>query len=315
MWLWRRLMPLFALALALAGLTTAPAAATHLETHPHDSRIAFGRFDPVIGGYALWTARASGSRQRRLTPGQAYFPSWSTDRTHLLFDFPDARGNEQIARIGRNGFGFEQLTFLPGISEIADYSPNGRKIVFGHSPTLPDQPNFQTSVWVMRADGSNARELIKPAPGTSIGEARLSPNGSKILFASTDVTADPQPVAIFVANADGSNRRQVTSYRLGLEHPQWSPNGRWITYDIEAQIPANGIYVVRPSGAADHRIFESDDLVGFKPDFSPDGRRILFGCFVRAEHQDDLCVMRADGSGAHRIVRTPSAAENFPSWN
>ena len=106
---------------ALAGL---PAAATHPSSrHDKQPRIAFSRADDAIGGFALWTATPSGGDQQRLTPGAAYFPSWAPDRSHLLFDFPDENGGEQIGRMGADGSNFQQLTHLPGVSEAADYSP------------------------------------------------------------------------------------------------------------------------------------------------------------------------------------------------
>lgn len=68
-------------------------------------------------------------------------------------------------------------------------------------------------------------------------------------------------------------------------------------------------------GSAAALLFQSKKLVALKPDLSIDGRRILFGCFVRAQEQEDLRVMRADGSGVHRVVATPGAWENFPVWD
>jgi Tol biopolymer transport system component len=52
-----------------------------------------------------------------------------------------------------------------------------------------------------------------------------------------------------------------------------------------------------------------------KPDSSSDGKRLLFGCFVRAQGQEDLCVMNANGTGLRRVVRTPDTNENFPVWS
>jgi len=299
------------LAAAVLSLPAAAPAASVTSGSQAEPSIAFSRYDPSIGGSALWTARANGSRERRLTAGQAYFPAWSPDRSHLLFDFPDDQGDEQIGRIDADGSGFQQLTDLPGISECADYSPDGSRIVFDRFVPRPDTMFF-TSLWVMDADGSDPHPLFGDDSTTFDVEPEYSPDGSRIVFGRIDPVTERE--ALFVVRADGSRPRQITPYAAGLEHPRWSPDGRWVVYDIDAQGPTDGIYLVRRDGRDRHLLFQSTKLVAFKPDFSPDGRRILFGCFVRAQQQEDLCVMRADGRGVHRVVRTPGAWENFPVW-
>ncbi|MBA2464153.1 MAG: PD40 domain-containing protein [Nocardioidaceae bacterium] len=299
------------LAAAALNLPAPAPAAPATEGRQTEQSIAFSRYDPDIDGFALWTAKANGSRERRLTAGQAYFPAWSPDRSHLLFDFPDDSGDEQIGRIDADGSDFRQLTDLPGISEVADYSPDGSRIVFDRFVPRPDTPFF-TSLWVMDADGRNPQPLFGEDSTTFDVEPEYSPDGSKIVFGRIDPVTERE--ALFVVGADGSRPRQITPYAAGLEHPRWSPDGRWVIYDIDAQGPKDGLYLVRPDGRDRHVLFQSKKLVAFKPDFSPNGRRILFGCFVRAQEQEDLCVVQADGSGLHRVVRTPGTWENFPVW-
>jgi Tol biopolymer transport system component len=318
-----------ALTTSVLGLTTAWSSAGWSSTASPTTatgddgrgpRIAFSRFDQSIGGFALWTATSDGAHQRRLTRGQAYFPAWSPDRTHLLFDFPDEDGNEQIGRINADSSGFRQLTDLPGISEAADYSPDGKHIVFDRFVPRSDEP-FYTSLFVMRANGSHPRPLFGARSTTFDVEPDYSPSGAGIVF--TRIRLDPhteqETYALFVARADGSRQRQVTPFRAGIEHPHWSPDGHWIIYNRDAGTshPSNGIYLVRPNGQDLRRIFRSSEngLVGFKPDFAPNGKRIVFGCFVGSQQQDDLCTMDTSGRNVQRIIRTPFRFENYPIWN
>ena len=295
----------------------APSTASPGSRDQRDPRIAFSRVDPAIGGFALWSTTPAGTDQRRLTQGQAYFPAWSPDRSHLLFDFPDENGDEQIGRVDADGSDLRQLTDLPGVSEAADYSPNGREIVFDRYVPQDDQPFF-TSLWVMNADGSDAHALFGPSSTTFDVEPDYSPDGSKIVFSRIhiDPTTEQETYALFVTAADGSWQRQITPFADGVEHPHWSPEGRWIIYNVESnENPNNGIYLVRPSGHGLHRILRSnEELIVYKPDFAPDGKRVVLGCFVVAEAQEDICMMNANGRGLHRIVRTPAATENFPVW-
>jgi Tol biopolymer transport system component len=281
--------------------------------------IAFSRFNPVRDSLALFRARPDGSHRRRMTHRPAFFPDWSPDRKRMVFDFPDAKGNEQIATVRADGSGFRRLTHLPGISEVARFSPDGKVLVFDRSPILPDDPDFFTSLWVMKADGDHPRPLFKPDPDKFDVEPEFSPNGRRIVFARLRISAaGVQKAAIFTVRADGTGERRVTRFMPGLEHPRWAPDGRHIVYNVDlgdTADPAGGIWQIGADGSdADQILPGSSELLGFKPVFSPNGRRILFGCFVVAQEQDDLCVMRADGSRVRNITRTPRIFENFPAW-
>jgi hypothetical protein len=60
---------------------------------------------------------------------------------------------------------------------------------------------------------------------------------------------------------------------------------------------------------------------GFHPVFSPEGDQIVFGCVQPATvgasaesqskaHNDDICVMNADGSNVINVTNTPGIFEN-----
>lgn len=281
--------------------------------------IAFSRFNPARDSLALFRARPDGSKRRRMTHGPAFFPDWSPDRTRMVFDLPDEKGNEQIGIVRAGGSGFRKLTHLAGISEAARFSPDGKTLVFDRSPVLPDRPNFFTSLWVMDADGGNPHPLFKPDPDKFDVEPEFSPDGRRIVFARLRISAEGvQKAAIFTVRADGTRARRVTTFSRGLEHPRWAPDGHRIIFNRELgdpTAPASGIWQVRSNGENLRQILPgSSELFGFKPVFSPNGQRILFGCFIVAQEQDDLCVMRADGSRVHNITRTPKVFENFPAW-
>jgi Tol biopolymer transport system component len=56
-----------------------------------------------------------------------------------------------------------------------------------------------------------------------------------------------------------------------------------------------------------------------KPQFSPDGTKILFACVTYGSafgngHTADICTMNANGTGVVDITNTPGVDENVPSW-
>ena len=97
----------------------------------------------------------------------------------IAFDFFDG-DSKHLAIVLAQGGHVRQLTFgRPGIQEVPRWAPNGRWITFDASALSPDDFRFHTSIWVMRADGSDARQLTND--GFDV-EPVFSPDGSQIAF-------------------------------------------------------------------------------------------------------------------------------------
>jgi TolB protein len=309
-----RLFPV-AIAVVLIGVGfTAPASARERETN---GQITFSRFDPALGDFSIWAANSDGSQQRRLTDMPSFFSDWSPNGHRIAFDFVDDVG-EHIATMSPDGGQQRQLTFEPGIQEVPKWSPDGRSITFDASPTLPDDPTFHTSVWIINADGSRARQLTYD--GFDV-EPVFSPDGAQIVFGRiTGFTPQgDQLEALYVMDADGGRLHQIVAPRAGLEHPDWSPDGRLISFNIapeSVQAPASGsVQVVHPDGGTPRVLRQpTDQLSFFKPVWSPDGRSLLTGCHDVAARIDKLCTMDANGRGAHIIVDATPSSVNFPAW-
>jgi Tol biopolymer transport system component len=229
-----------------------------------------------------------------------------------------ARERPVNGEITPDGGRLRQLTFGPAIQEVPKWSPDGRSITFDASATFPDDPAFHTSVWVMDADGSGARQLTHD--GFDV-EPVFSPDGTRIVFGRiTGVTPHgDQLEALYVMNADGTGLRQIVAPWAGLEHPDWSPDGRLISFNIApeaAQAPASGsVLVVRPGGGTP-RVLRAPThrLRFFKPVWSPDGHKLLLGCHDVAAGIDKLCTMDATGCNVHVIVDATPDSVNFPAW-
>jgi Tol biopolymer transport system component len=303
-------LPLIVLAIALAVLSSAvPAAA---GDRPSNGRITFGRFDPALGDTSIWAANPDGTHQQRLTHVVSFFSDWSPNGRRIAFDFIHG-SSEHLATMDPNGRHVRQLTFGKGIQEVPKWSPDGRRITFDASRKLPHQPGFHTSIWTICADGTGARQLTH---GTFDVEPVYSPDGRRIAFGRiTGVDAQGfQLEAIYVINTDGTGLRQVVPPLADLEHPDWSPNGTWISFNVGPDHPHAAVMVVHPNGKGLRVLRRSDNRFGlFKPVWSPDGHQILVGCHDVRANIDKLCVMTANGHNLHIIIAAPDRV-NFPAW-
>ncbi len=114
-------------------------------------------------------------------------------------------------------------------------------------------------------------------------------------------------MAIYVMDADGKNRTQLTDDPTGDRHPSWSPDGQRIAVDSYRD---GAIYVMDADGKNQTRLTN-----GWYPSWSPDGQRIAFAS------DGAIYVMDADGKNQTRLTdhtvhdEDPNWSDEGPSWS
>ncbi|HEY5629560.1 MAG TPA: hypothetical protein VIR16_08625 [Candidatus Limnocylindrales bacterium] len=298
-------------ALALGAAIASPVAATY----PGDiGRIAFAMTGPD-GNNDIYTARADGTGLRRLTtdPGFDACASYSADGRRIAF-CSNRTGAFEIWAMDQNGGNQHAVTHLGGYATFPDYSPDGRKIVFDGDQG--GDPNDE--IYVVNArTGGDLRSLTSCAgygPGCFNDYPAYSPDGKKIAYIHADNTdADGNPVneQVWVMNADGSHKTQLTFDNQPHDQlPDWSPDGRKIAYEAGPS-GAGRIFSMRADGRDQTQLtFGPGDDFGAA--WSPDGREIAF---VRNLGGGDrpVFVMNANGSNQHQL--TAGTVHQFvPGW-
>src|SRR5689334_18392569 len=114
-----------AIAITLCAVLTVSVLPANATFPGKNGRIAFGRFDPNIGDFDLYTSNPDGSDVQQLTFVPSLFSDWRADGKSILFDFLDTDGNEQVATINPDGSNLQQITFGAGVHEATSWSPTG----------------------------------------------------------------------------------------------------------------------------------------------------------------------------------------------
>jgi TolB protein len=203
-----------------------------------------------------------------------------------------------------DGSNLQQLTTQPGYDAEATLSRDGKKIVF---TSLRDG---DLDLYTMNADGTNVRRLTNE-PGYD-GGAFFSPDGKQIVYRAyhptdakeladyrgllTEGLIRPTKLELFVMDADGSNKRQITSFGAASFAPFFHPDGKRIIFSSNMADPKGrefDIYVIGTDGKGLERITYTDGFDGF-PMFTSDGRQLVFGSNRNSAKPGDTNVFVAD---------------------
>jgi Tol biopolymer transport system component len=346
----RAAVVLFAAAALLVGFTSAGAGASPSSTtgpraaagdagQPattadglKDSNIAFTRLCAVSlppdgcassvehQGAEIWTMDGNGGQPRQLTHNTTWdlAPVWSPDGNKIAFygtqfdpNTDKQVGSPHIYLVDANTGVQMPLggAASPVVGRFPDFSPDGTKIAFDNG----------ADILVINADGSGTPTNLTNAPGEHNIRPAWSPDGQKIAFSSRNNGNDD----IYVMNADGTDKTQLTDSTDPEIAPAWSPDGSKIVYQ-RCILPSPGancdmlgnqeIYAMNANGSDQTRLtdYPGRDL---DPDWSPNGRWIAF-------HRDinpidagilEVFVMNPDGSNQMALTGRPS--ENaHPGW-
>ena len=309
------------LPIAVLVVATACVAGSAQATFPGDDGPIVFRADDFDTGLAgpLKRMDPEGGNVTQINRRHAYFSDFRADGKRIAIDIIQRDLDTHIATLRPNGSGFRVITSGRGVHDAPSWSPNGRRLVFNFSPDRLDDPNFETRLRTIRADGTHARRLPMSDRGFDV-EPKFSPNGRWIAFTRLRFPDGGFTQATFIVSTKGTHRvRRLTPWHLDAEHPTWSPDSKWILYNTS---PNGGIQTIRPNGE-DRRTIRpaTAGFGGHKPWFSPMGDRIVFMCENQGtlpkppeDYNQDICVMDADGGDVENLTETEGVYENYPAW-
>ena len=114
-----------------------------------------------------------------------------------------------------------------------------------------------------------------------------------------------QGVQLHTVRPNGRDLRQITSVEGDAVHPDWSPDGRTIVFELDAGDGANVAFI--PADGGPIRVLPAPPgTFEGQPSYMPDGRHVLFTQFNGEE--EATWTMKLDGSQRRRITAGPGDA-------
>jgi len=205
----------------------------------------------------------------------------------------DRNGTPSIYTVNADGTGVTRLVRNQPQGAFPAWSPGGQKVLF--SVLVSDQPEPRYELWAMGANGLDVERFLSGQSSEPISST-WSPNRKKIAFYRNGY--------LWVADADGSDVRRLSPSDFSDGAPSWSRRGQ-IAFDRDGSI-----WVVGAGSGAVRRLGP-----GREPSWSPDGRKLALAAAPSDGANYDIYVMRANGSGRHRLTITADVNEIQPSWS
>jgi TolB protein len=234
---------------SITQLTSDPANDVMPAFSPTGGRVAFA--SDRAGSWDLYVMNRSGGQAVQLTGSDAHelHPSWSPDGSMLAYcRLGPVSGRWELWVMNTEN---PAVRHFIGYGLFPEWNPVSNKILFQRARERGDR---LFSVWTLdfeNGEGRNPTEVIS-SPAAAIVNPTWSPDGARIAFATITSPAHvygdrPDSADLWIVDADGSNRANLTGGSFVNLMPSWGRDNR--IYFVSDRSGRDSIWSVLPERA------------------------------------------------------------------
>jgi Tol biopolymer transport system component len=198
-------------------------------------------------------------------------------------------------------------TAEPTLDLMPAWSPDGRFVAFASSRGRRSLKEW--SLWIVPADGEGEARRLTDDGGVDSAPS-WSSDGRSLVFSST--RGGGQHLFRLELDGDGNAAgapRQLTSGAVEAHFPSWSSRGEIAYTAVEGE--RSHIAVIGDAGGGEPRAVTQGPADSW-PDWTPDGKAIVFVAPAPGRGDTDLHLVGADGAGRRHLVDDPLGDEATP---
>jgi TolB protein len=224
----------------------------------------------IAGREQLFTMNLDGSAETQITHDDADHedPTWSPDGTKIAFVHIN-NGKKVVHLIDPDGNGAEPVTPATQSAIHPSFSPDGRRILYCTDDDLRPPAKNESQIYSIDLATKKVRTLISGGVNTY---PVMSPDGGRIAYRKIIGEMNSE---VFVANADGSNPRNLTDHWSFEGWPAWSPDGQTIAFAGNRNNAGYQIFLMDSDGG-NLRLLAATEGRGTAPKWAPDGHTLFF---------------------------------------
>jgi len=288
--------PLFALVVSLVSRHVAgadfaisiPIQLTHAQNFdpsPSPDGKKFVFISVISGKEQLFTMDADGKNIVQLTRDDADHedPAWSPDGKKIAFVLI-TKERTSIAVINADGSNVDLLTPKEHNTIHPNWSADSKQVIYCTNDDLAPPKKNEAQINFVDLVTKEITPLITGGINTY---GSWSPNMKQIAFRKIIGDGNSE---VFLANADGSNLRNLSNYPFFDGWPVWSPDGKKIAFASNRRGHGYQIFVMDADGA-NVRLIANTEGRGTAPRWSPDGRTIYFTNCVEKDYGTDCEIL------------------------